>query len=150
MSRIENNKFQINLEEFSIRNTIQGIKDVMTYQTDQKNIKLEVNISDRVPSKIKSDEKRISQIFYNLISNAIKFTFKGYIKITIDYDNNGFLQTTVEDTGIGIHENEINKLFKFFGKLEKSKNINKGGLGFGLTICKMLVEQMNGTISVVS
>jgi signal transduction histidine kinase len=60
------------------------------------------------------------------------------------------LVTVVEDTGVGIKNNDLNKLFKFFGKLTNTSKINRGGMGLGLTISKMIVEQMNGKISVTS
>lgn len=74
----------------------------------------------------------------NLIGNAIKFTFKGSINVNVDYKNN-ILITQIIDTGIGIKEENIGKLFKFFGQIESSKKINKGGMGLGLTISKMII-----------
>ena len=87
---------------------------------------------------ITSDKKRYSQVLFNLIGNAIKFTFKGYISVNVSYDGR-YLITKVSDTGIGIKNDQIKNLFKFFGTLQKSNKINKGGMGFGLTISKMIV-----------
>ena len=78
-------------------------------------------------------------MLFNLIGNAIKFTFKGSIKLQIDYKDH-YLITEVSDTGIGIKESEIDKLFQFFGKVSSCKKINSGGMGFGLTISKMIVQ----------
>ena len=74
-------------------------------------------------------------MLYNLIGNSIKFTFKGNISVILSTENN-FLRTSVIDTGVGISQENLSKLFKNFGKLEDKNLINKGGLGFGLSICK--------------
>ena len=74
-----------------------------------------------------------------MIGNAIKFTFHGHIKVNVKM-HRGYLQTKVKDTGVGIKQEDLNKLFKFFGKLVDPSKINKGGMGLGLTISKMIVE----------
>jgi signal transduction histidine kinase len=81
------------------------------------------------------DKKRYKQILFNLLGNANKFTFKGAITMRIDCRNNTLI-TEVTDTGIGIKEEDLKLLFKHFGKLESSKNINKHGMGLGLTVTK--------------
>ncbi len=74
-----------------------------------------------------------------MIGNAIKFTFSGGIKVSAKL-NGGRLKVEVSDTGIGISEEDIQKLFQFFGKLENSKKVNKGGMGLGLTISRMIIR----------
>ena len=76
---------------------------------------------------------------FNLIGNAVKFTFEGFIRIHISI-NEDRLVTSVEDTGIGIKDEDKEKLFKFFGKLSSTNKVNKGGMGLGLTISKSIVE----------
>ena len=73
-----------------------------------------------------------------MIGNAIKFTFNGSINIRVAFSD-GELVSSVEDTGIGIKEEDLHRLFKFFGQITKSKNINRGGMGLGLTISKMIL-----------
>ena len=73
-----------------------------------------------------------------MIGNATKFTFKGGIKVHLWFDEEE-LYTEIEDSGIGIIEEDLNKLFKFFGQISKSKDINTGGMGLGLTISKMIL-----------
>jgi signal transduction histidine kinase len=93
-----------------------------------------------VPETIYTDCKRFKQILFNLLGNAIKFTFIGEIILTLDYKlAESLLITTVKDTGIGISQDNLNKLFHFFGCVVKSKNINQNGMGLGLTISKMIV-----------
>ena len=79
MSRIENDKFEINLEEFSIREIANEIYDIMEFPVRAKGLTLNMNIDDSVPEKIKSDPKRYKQVLFNLIGNAVKFTFSGSI-----------------------------------------------------------------------
>jgi signal transduction histidine kinase len=86
-----------------------------------------------------------------LIGNAIKFTFQGGISIDLSFNRvTQSIITSVKDTGVGIKEEDIEKLFKFFGQATSSKNINRSGMGLGLTISKMIVQQMGGTIDVES
>ena len=78
-------------------------------------------------------------MLFNLIGNAIKFTFKGFIEVSLDFVNNRLI-TRVTDSGIGITQEDMEKLFKFFGKASHSKKINQGGMGFGLTISRMILH----------
>ena len=77
-------------------------------------------------------------MLFNLMGNACKFTFRGYIKVRLTYEDNHLI-TCVNDTGIGIQAEDLRKLFKFFGKLQDTNGLNKGGIGMGLTISKMIV-----------
>ncbi len=83
------------------------------------------------------------------MGNATKFTFKGGISVSVKYQSNT-LKVSVSDTGIGIGADDIQKLFQFFGKLENSKKVNKGGMGLGLTISRMIIRELNGEMSVKS
>ena len=77
-------------------------------------------------------------MLYNIVGNSIKFTFKGFVNIRASMVND-ILLTEVIDSGIGIKKEDVEKLFKFFGKLSTSSKINQGGMGFGLTISKMII-----------
>ena len=97
------------------------------------------------------DEIRIRQVMLNLINNAIKYTHQGSISIDVSYDNDEqMLKVAVADTGIGIKEEDIGKLFESFQRLEEDKNRNIEGTGLGLNITKRLVKMMDGTIEVES
>ncbi|CDW77541.1 multi-sensor hybrid histidine kinase [Stylonychia lemnae] len=149
MTRLENNKFAVNKNFFDIRLTIAQISNIMEVQISQKKLKLITKIHSNVPQEIFSDQKRFKQIIFNLIGNAIKFTFQGYIKISLKFEGQ-YLKTSVKDTGIGIKEQDLTKLFKFFGKLTCSQSINKGGMGLGLSISKVIAQQLKGEIMVKS
>ena len=83
------------------------------------------------------------------MGNALKFTFSGSISVDVSF--NGFqLVSTIQDTGIGIKKDDLARLFSFFGCIAKSKEINRGGMGLGLTISKMILQQLDGQINVES
>jgi two-component system sensor histidine kinase/response regulator len=97
-----------------------------------------------------SDAQRIQQVLINFYSNALKFTPQGG-RITIQsLLEEGYLKVIVKDTGIGISEENQQKLFKQFGFLDCSQNVNPNGIGLGLHICKLIVENFKGTVSVQS
>ena len=88
-------------------------------------------------------------MLFNLLGNALKFTFKGHVTLTLDFDEHTkMLKVDVEDTGEGIMPEDLSKLFKFFSCILKTKNCNRGGMGLGLTISKMIVQELGGEITV--
>ena len=97
------------------------------------------------------DKLRLKQILINLVKNALKFTKEGYIKLVAAYDDvSQLLLVHVIDNGKGIADQDMAKLFKMFGKLRRTAELNSEGLGMGLMICQKLVELNKGTISVKS
>lgn len=117
LSRIENNRFEINIEYVNIRSLIEEVSSIMEFQISRKNLKYEVKIDSSIPSRISTDPKRYKQILFNLIGNALKFTFKGGITIKVRIENS-FLITDCIDSGVGIGEADLKKLFKAFGRLD--------------------------------
>ena len=91
-----------------------------------------------------SDRKRITQVLLNLISNALKFTFKGYIRVAVRMIDEQTLEFEVSDSGVGISEEGQKNLFKLFGKLRESQQVNQTGCGLGLTICEKIVNKLGG------
>jgi len=111
-----------------------------------------LEINENVPKNFCSDEKRVKQILLNLITNSIKFTRRGYIKISAVISHENSLMISIEDTGIGIQSKDISKLFKDHSKLwdKASAEMNKIGSGLGLSICKKIVEKIGKCIEVES
>lgn len=109
-------------------------------------------IDENIPEQFYSDEMRIKQVILNLISNSIKFTRNGHIKIFANLKGEKKVEICIEDTGIGIEKKDLKKLFCDFGKLDnpESRNLNKIGNGLGLSICKRIVENLGDRISVES
>ena len=97
-----------------------------------------------------SDQRRLEQILLNLMSNSIKFTFRGSITFRITPEGETGLKFEVEDTGVGISESSLPNLFKLFGKLQESESINTTGCGIGLHISQQLVGKLGGQIEVKS
>ena len=104
-----------------------------------------------LPERIVGDHIRLKQILINLVKNALKFTKKGNVKIVAAYDKNTeMLKVHIVDNGKGIKHGDTKKLFKMFGKLKRTADMNSEGLGMGLMICKKLIELNGGSIKVYS
>jgi anti-sigma regulatory factor (Ser/Thr protein kinase) len=115
--------------------------------------KQNIEISDEVPKYVKTDLTRFSQILINLISNSLKFTKKGVVSIKLQLlneNNNQKIQIQIEDNGIGIPEEYLDKIFEKFVQVDVKLNEQYKGTGLGLSIVKRLVDLFNGEISVKS
>jgi len=130
------------------------IKNMFEFKILEKGLEFNILISKDVPTQLYGDEKRLLQILINLVNNAIKFTEHGKIDIHIRLDEQRnqkvFIYFSITDTGIGISEQEREKLFKPFSQAYSSKNYQFEGTGLGLAISKKLVELMNGEIDFIS
>ena len=145
----------LNIDKFRLKEIIQELDYIFKFQWQEKGINFKIKWKNTIiNSKWISDAKRIKQILINLISNSLKFTVEGEISLTIKHiksNNKGFLQFVVYDTGIGINKEDLPKLFQMFSMLSNEKGcLNKSGTGIGLSISKMLVEQLGGEIKVES
>lgn len=153
-SKLESGKFTIEEREFDFRSMLDKIRGTHEAQCAQKELKLIFDIDERIPDTVIGDELRITQILNNLISNAVKFTPVGYIRVgasvTMRVGDEIELFFMVKDTGIGISEQEQDKLFQRFSQVDASTTRKYGGTGLGLVITKQLVELMHGQIHVES
>lgn len=148
LSKIEAGKMEIIIEEFKISELLKDIFEYTKVLVKDKNIETILNISDP-ELVIKTDYVKLRQILINLISNAVKFTDEGYIKIEQKLED-GSLVISVTDTGCGIKEEDLKKLFNAFTQLEDAKTKRYEGTGLGLTIVKKLTELLNGKVYVDS
>lgn len=110
MSRIENNKFTLNPHLFDIRKAINEVCDIMRFQLEQKGLYLRVNVEEGVPRELMADSKRVKQVLFNLIGNAVKFTFRGGVCVRVGRNDRG-IGFEVEDTGVGIKQEDLSRLF---------------------------------------
>lgn len=153
-SKIEAGKLEFDEVEFNLRELIQKLYDNFEIRVKDKDLQLRIDIQDEIPQYIIGDEVRLNQILTNLISNAVKFTEKGYIALKIDSINQSSsivtLVFTVIDTGIGIPPEKMNSIFDSFHQGSADTTRKYGGTGLGLTISKQLVELQGGQISVKS
>ena len=147
-SKIQDGSLLIVKEPIPIKDTINQVANILGFQAAQKNLIIEKKID--IPKIMgMGDKRRYKQIVLNLFSNAIKFTEKGTFTITVEA-HDGLIWTIVEDTGLGISEGQMDKLFKPFSMLEEHKIMNPNGNGLGLSICKSLVNAMGGQIMAAS
>jgi signal transduction histidine kinase len=151
ISRIESRRIEMNMLPHHLKDIIENTQDILTPQLKDKNINLVVGLDENVPH-IPMDASQIERVFINLISNAIKFTPEnGTITIkAIKNKNENKTTITVSDTGIGIREDAINKIFDEFYRVDNEINQNVKGTGLGLTLCKKIVEAHKGTIWLTS
>jgi signal transduction histidine kinase/ActR/RegA family two-component response regulator len=154
LSKIEAGKLQVVKLECSPWQIVSEVASLMRVQANAKGLKLDVKCTGSIPASIQSDPIRLRQILVNLVGNAIKFTQTGTVQIVIrvDYDqrNDPVLQFEVIDTGIGMSEEQLPRIFQPFTQADDSMQRRFGGTGLGLAICKRLTDLLGGTISVSS
>ncbi|QDT94719.1 ATP-binding protein [Gimesia aquarii] len=154
VSKIEADKLEVEEIECSLIELIEDVKTLMEIRAIDKGLKLLVRIDGKVPRFILSDPIRLRQILINLLSNAIKFTKQGSVQLvirTIEEDSKSpCLQFDVIDTGIGMTEEQISRLFQPFAQADSSTTRKYGGTGLGLTICKRLSNILGGEIYINS
>ncbi|MCP3872270.1 MAG: response regulator [Desulfobacteraceae bacterium] len=153
-SKIEAGKLEFETMDFDIRVTFEDLVEMMKFKTDEKGLEIACLIHPEVPSLLQGDPGRLRQIILNLITNAIKFTEKGSVSIRVNLESEtektAKLIIEVTDSGIGIPEDRLNRLFKSFSQVDASTTRKYGGTGLGLAISKKLTEMMGGQINVKS
>ncbi len=153
INKIESNKLEIAEIVYNPKKTIEQVAKIDATRIGDKPIDFNVNIAEDIPYELIGDKVHIKEIVNNLLTNAIKYTDKGEIKLNVRCINKGDLSNliiSVQDTGRGIKAEDITKLFAKFERLDIEKNSTTEGTGLGLAITKRLVEMMNGTINVQS
>lgn len=154
ISKIEAGKLELEQIRLDLRSLIETI--VLSNQTKakEKDLNLHVSVSADIPNYLIGDPTKVRQILINMINNAIKFTEQGevYIEVTVGNQTSKTIEIIifVKDTGIGLTEQEMKKLFKPFSQADASSTRKYGGTGLGLAISKRLVEMMDGEIGVIS
>ncbi|MDR1491074.1 MAG: response regulator [Desulfovibrio sp.] len=154
MSKIESGIFKLVLAQYSLSSLINNVINVIRVRFYDKSIQFFVNIDSNIPNELTGDEVRIRQILFNLLTNAVKYTINGFVRFTVTGDlidnNTILLRFMVIDTGIGIKNEDMRKLFSGFTRLDAQRNRNIEGTGLGLAISKKLCVEMGGDITVSS
>jgi signal transduction histidine kinase/DNA-binding response OmpR family regulator len=154
LSKIEAGKIVIEQTDFSLREVMQSMKDMLMLRAEEKGIDFRVEVAPDIPQRLKGDPTRINQILINLSGNALKFTERGFVEVSaFVYKKEGhklWVQFDVRDTGIGISPEYVDKIFDSFTQAGSDVARKFGGTGLGLTISKQLVSLMDGDISVKS
>lgn len=153
-SKLESGTVELESTLFDVRGCMEDVISMLSPAAHEKGLELVLLIHSDVPNQIVSDPARMTQVLTNLANNAIKFTQSGGVTVQvgtqINEEQNALLKVSVQDTGIGINETDIPKLFSEFSQADFSITRQFGGTGLGLTIAKRLVELMGGEISVDS
>lgn len=153
-SKIEAGKLDLDLHEFDLENVLMDTVSTLVWRTNEKNLELPCFVDPESRLTLKGDSYRLRQILVNLIGNAIKFTDSGEVVVrtrTVSRENGNIrIHFSVTDTGIGISESKINRLFQSFSQVDASTTRNYGGTGLGLVISQNLVELMGGRIGIES
>lgn len=154
IAKIEAGKMNIEQTNFSVKDVVEGVKEMLYLRAEQKGIELLIEIDDAIPRILQGDPTRLQQILLNLAGNAVKFTEKGFVKMTANLVEGSkqfsSIRFDIVDTGIGISEDYRKYMFESFTQASSDTTRKFGGTGLGLAISKQLTELMKGTISVNS
>jgi len=154
LSKIEAGKMEIERQTVTLRELVDEVVQLTQLRAREKQLPIHVSYESAVPTLIHTDPTRLRQVLINLVANAIKFTESGHVGISIRYERDGRngpeLQFAVSDTGIGMSEEQLQRLFQPFTQADGSTTRRFGGTGLGLSISKRLVEWLGGRIEVTS
>lgn len=148
LSKLEDNNLELHSEMLDIPLLRNNLIEMFQYKLDSKSLSLNFHVDPPLEA-IRGDQYRLEQMFINLIDNSIKYTDQGSINITLKRENN-FLRIEIADTGIGIKEEHLPRIFERFYVVDKSRSRQSGGTGLGLSIVKHIVFLHHGTIEVQS
>lgn len=141
---------EVSTQPFDLAALVESVTELLAPRAHAKGIEISSFISMRIPAQIRGDERRLRQVLLNLCGNAIKFTSSGGVGISAKLRDDKELVITVSDSGIGMSDDEQQRIFEEFTQGNEETRKRFGGTGLGLTISRRLVEAMNGTISVRS
>jgi two-component system sensor histidine kinase/response regulator len=154
ISKIEAGRIELDDVAFNLASVIENVSNIATIRAAEKDLKFQFSVDPTVPMDLRGDPLRLGQVLLNLVSNAIKFTDKGEVRVSIGLaersDERVRLIATVSDTGIGMTDEQRDRLFQPFAQADASITRRFGGTGLGLAISKAFVEMMDGTIGVAS
>jgi signal transduction histidine kinase/ActR/RegA family two-component response regulator len=154
-SKMESGKMQIIDCEYAVLNMVKEVSSLVQGKVKDKGLTLSVQVDPNIPRILFGDENRVKQVLINLVNNAVKFTDEGSVTIQVDYERTEdqervLLKVAVKDTGMGIKEEDIERIFNSFEQSDTYRNRKKEGSGLGLSISKQLLLLMGGDISVES
>lgn len=155
-SKIEAGKMEIRSVDYDISSLIGDLVNMIRLRADEKGLQLFLDFDETLPKILHGDELRLKQVISNILTNAVKYTRKGWVTFSIEYEkeeenpNQIILQVSVKDTGIGIKEEELGRIFSEFYRIEEKRNSNIEGTGLGMNITKRLLEMMDSHLEVES
>ncbi len=154
-SKIESGQLELATRNYDLGQVLRNVDNMVKIRAEQKGLNYTAQIDDSLPDELFGDRIRVQQIMVNILNNAVKYTKKGSVKFTLtgvrgDDPSLIVLHVTVTDTGIGIHAEDIPKLFKSFSRIDAKETHNIEGTGLGLAITGRLIELMGGNVEVTS
>ena len=152
-SKIESGRLEIINDNYDLGKIIYDVTTLVNIKAESKGLKLKVSVDENLPYQLYGDDKRVREIITNVLNNAVKYTEQGFVDMTISghaQDGLVLLKIRIEDSGQGIKEEDLDKIFSGFSRVNVKKNKNIEGTGLGLSITKHLVELMDGSIKVES
>ena len=152
-SRIESGNVVLREAPYQLSSLLNDLSNMIYFKAREKNLEFLIDVDEALPDNLSGDEIRVRQILTNLLTNAVKYTSQGSVRLTVRGERKPdglILQAEVRDTGIGIREEDIEELFTRFHRLEIERNSTVEGAGLGLSITQRLLELMGGTIDVKS
>lgn len=154
LSKIEAGKLETENREQDLHDFLRELHDIFNFKCQEKGISFLLEIGSPIPQKISTDPVRLRQILMNLLSNSLKFTREGFIRLSVTgsflNDNSVNLQFFIEDSGIGMSADQTEKIFKPFSQVDSSMTRKYGGTGLGLALSKKLAGSLNGDLSLIS
>ncbi len=153
LSKAESGKLEILPQEYDLGTLIHDVMNMISTKATDKGLKIHLSVDDTIPARLWGDDVRIRQILVNLLNNAVKYTEQGSVTLTVSgavNDDNAILNFKVQDTGIGIKQEDIGKLFAEFERIEETRNRNIEGTGLGMSITTQLLERMDSRLQVES
>ena len=155
LSKVEAGKMELVYTEYHLKNVVGEVVGMMDMAASKRGLLLKYECDETLPSRYEGDEVRIKQILINILNNAIKFTKEGYVRAYVtgrpgEQEDEELLTFRVEDTGCGIRQEDLEKIFEDFRQVDSKRNRSVEGTGLGLAIVKHLVELMGGVIHVES
>eukprot|EP00347_Sterkiella_histriomuscorum_P015384 403357221 len=150
-SQLESKKLVLSYENVNIRKLSEECFSILQLKAQIKELEFVYEFSENFPQKIYTDQNRLAQILINLLSNSLKYTQEGFVKLigTVNLQEKQIL-LVVDDSGVGMSQSQISQLFTTFTKIMDNRQLNKEGVGLGLTISKNLANALGGDITVVS
>lgn len=148
-SKINSGMFTLIPSQFEPSALVSTLNSIFAHRAAEKGLVFSIDVSQHIPTMLRGDLERISQILVNLIGNAIKFTNDGSVRVVLDWQQDA-LQFRIQDTGIGINKNAQKKLFQPFTQVDRSSKRAYEGTGLGLAICQKLIALMQGSIALTS
>jgi signal transduction histidine kinase/HPt (histidine-containing phosphotransfer) domain-containing protein/FixJ family two-component response regulator/HAMP domain-containing protein len=151
-SKMEAGALQLDARDFDVRELLENVYDMLASQCVDKGLTISIEMSEDTPTRLHGDAGRLGQVLINFVSNAVKFTEEGSVRVCVrpDHGGPGVLRFEVHDTGIGITPEQQGRLFRSFEQADTSTTRRFGGTGLGLAISKRLASQMGGEVGVDS